>query len=236
MKLEDLSLKQLRDLAKTHNVKGVSALPKGDIVKKIAKAAGRRVKMVDGVPVIGSGAPKAVVESTPPESSGGSIDDRARALIARIRGEGPKRKQTQLFGEDPSPAVMKEYNEMKKAKLPPAKPSRKSMEAMDDAVEGWAQRAATPKSPKKLSPKKTVSLSPEKATVIDDHSIDGKGIEWDDIKWGKLAGKLEKHNESHDKKDMPEFADMILADPKKYSTTTVRQARFYRNVLKKKSG
>jgi hypothetical protein len=233
MKLEDLSLKQLRDLAKTHNVKGVSALPKGDIVKKIAKAAGRRVKMVDGVPVIGSGAPKAVAVE---ELSGGTILQRADALIARIRGEGPKRKQTQLFGEDPSPAVMKEYEEMKKSKLPPAKPSRKSMEAMDDAVEGWAQRAAAPKSPKKLSPKKTVSLSPEKATVIDDGSIGGKGIEWDDIKWGKLAGKLEKHNESHDKKDMPEFADMILADPKKYSTTTVRQARFYRNVLKKKSG
>ena len=235
MKLEDLSLKQLRDLAKTHNVKGVSALPKGDIVKKIAKSAGRRVKMVDGVPVIGSGAPKAVAEE---ELSGGTILQRADALIARIRGEGPKRKQKQmqLFGEDPSPAVMKEYEEMKKAKLPPAKPSRKSMEAMDDAVEGWAQRAAAPKSPKKLSPKKTVSLSPEKATVIDDGSIGGKGIEWDDIKWGKLAGKLEKHNESHDKKDMPEFADMILADPKKYSTTTVRQATFYRNVLKKKSG
>ena len=94
MKLEDLSLKQLRDLAKTHNVKGVSALPKGDIVKKIAKSAGRRVKMVDGVPVIGSGAPKAVAEE---ELSGGTILQRADALIARIRGEGPKRKQTQLF-------------------------------------------------------------------------------------------------------------------------------------------
>lgn len=234
MKLEDLSLKQLRDLAKSNNVKGVSALPKGDIVKKIAKAAGRRVKMVDGVPVLGTGAPKAAAKEE--ELSGGTILQRADALIARIRGEGTKRKQTKLFGEDPSPAVMKEYEEMKKAKLPPAKPSRKSMEAMDDAMHGWAERAGAPKSPKKASPKKTVSLSPEKATVIDDESIRGSGIEWDDIKWGKLAGKLEKHNESHDKKDMPEFADMILADPKKYSTTTVRQARFYRNVLKKKSG
>ena len=234
MKLEDLSLKQLRDLAKSNNVKGVSALPKGDIVKKIAKAAGRRVKMVDGVPVLGTGAAKAADKLE--KLSGGSLLDRANALIARLSGEGPKRKQTQLFGEDPSPAVMKEYEEMKKTKMPPAKPARKSMEAMDDAVEGWADRASAPKSPKKTSPKKTVSLSPEKATVIDDESIGGKGIEWDDIKWGKLAGKLEKHNESSDKKDMPEFADMILADPKKYSTTTVRQARFYRNVLKKKSG
>jgi len=235
MKLEDLSLKQLRDLAKSNNVKGVSALPKGDIVKKIAKAAGRRVKMVDGVPVLGSGAPKAVADKEE-ELSGGTILQRADALIARIRGEGPKRKQTQLFGEDPSPAVMKEYEEMKKAKLPPAKPTRKSTEAMDDAVQGWAKRAVAPKTPKKTKSPKTVTLSPEEATVIDDESIDGKGIDWDDIKWGKLAGKLEKHNESHDKKDMPEFADMILADPKKYSTTTVRQARFYRNVLKKKSG
>lgn len=234
MKLEDLSLKQLRDLAKTHNVKGVSALPKGDIAKKIAKAAGRRVKMVDGVPVLGTGAPKAAKKLE--ELSGGSLLDRANALIARLSGEGPKRKQTQLFGKDPSPEVMKEYEEMKKAKLPPAKPSRKSMEAMDDAVEGWAERATAPKSPKKMSSPKTVSLSPEKATVIDDDSIRGSGVDWDDIKWGKLSGKLEKYNESHDKKDMPEFADMILADPKKYSTTTVRQARFYRNVLKKKSG
>ena len=71
--------------------------------------------------------------------------------------------------------------------------------------------------------------------------IGGKGaddeddIDFDDIKWGKFTDQLNRYN-SQNKKDLDlcQFADLILSNPKKYTMTTQRRARFYKNVLAKK--
>jgi len=70
--------------------------------------------------------------------------------------------------------------------------------------------------------------------------IGGKGaddddIDFDDIKWGKFSDQLNRYN-SQNKKDLDlcQFADLILSNPKKYTMTTQRRARFYKNVLAKK--
>ncbi len=67
-------------------------------------------------------------------------------------------------------------------------------------------------------------------------SVKDEEIDWDDIKWGKFSDQLNRYNSTSGKKlDLCQFADMILsADKSKYSATTRRRANFYRNVLAKK--
>jgi len=72
----------------------------------------------------------------------------------------------------------------------------------------------------------------------------GKGVEedpidWDDIKWGSFSEQLRRYNETHKnkfegEKALCKFAEMILNNKSKYSTTTKRRASFYLNVLAKK--
>ncbi len=72
--------------------------------------------------------------------------------------------------------------------------------------------------------------------------IGGKGaeeddddIDFDDIKWGKFTDQLNRYNSQNKKNlDLCGFADLILSNPKKYTMTTQRRARFYKNVLAKK--
>jgi hypothetical protein len=71
--------------------------------------------------------------------------------------------------------------------------------------------------------------------------IGGKGaddeddIDFDDIKWGKFTDQLNRYNSQNKKNlDLCQFADLILSNPKKYTMTTQRRARFYKNVLAKK--
>jgi hypothetical protein len=60
-------------------------------------------------------------------------------------------------------------------------------------------------------------------------------IDFDDIKWGKFSDQLKRYNSQNSKNlDLCQFADMILSHPKKFSVTTERRARFYKNVLAKK--
>jgi len=66
---------------------------------------------------------------------------------------------------------------------------------------------------------------------------DDDPIDWEDIKWGSFTKQFEAWNRQHpeDKMDdLTEFADMILENPSSYQKKTVRRARFYLNVLKKK--
>ena len=67
----------------------------------------------------------------------------------------------------------------------------------------------------------------------------GKGIvDWDDIKWGSFTKQYERFRQMHhntDIGDLEQFAKYILRNPAKYHKTTVRRARFYLNVLLKKS-
>jgi len=66
--------------------------------------------------------------------------------------------------------------------------------------------------------------------------VDGEDdIDFDELKWGKFTDQLDRYNSQNKKKlDLCQFADLILANPKKYSVTTQRRARFYKNVLAKK--
>jgi len=64
-------------------------------------------------------------------------------------------------------------------------------------------------------------------------------IDWDDIKWGSFTEQLKQYNKRHKNKftgdkALCDFADMILSNKSKYSTTTKRRASFYLNVLAKK--
>jgi hypothetical protein len=70
-------------------------------------------------------------------------------------------------------------------------------------------------------------------------TMDGEGVtDWDNIKWGSFTEQFQRFKELYhntDITDLEQFAKFILRDPKKYQKKTVRRARFYVNVLKKKS-
>lgn len=76
----------------------------------------------------------------------------------------------------------------------------------------------------------------------DQMAIEGDGagsdpIDWQDIKWGSFTAQFQAWNKQHPKdkkKDLREFADMIMKDPKSFKEKTLRRARFYVNVLSKK--
>lgn len=74
----------------------------------------------------------------------------------------------------------------------------------------------------------------------DDSDLEGDGIDnvddidFDNLKWGSFTNQFDRYNATHKKsplKDLESFAKMILKDPKKFSTTTTKRARFYLNVL-----
>ena len=74
----------------------------------------------------------------------------------------------------------------------------------------------------------------------DDEDLEGDGIDnvddidFDNIKWGSFTKQFDRYNATHKNsplKDLESFAKMILKDPKKFSSTTTKRARFYLNVL-----
>jgi len=69
------------------------------------------------------------------------------------------------------------------------------------------------------------------------HNQGGSLPDWDNLNWGSLTKQFERYNSQHKPlKDLEAFAKMIIAEPKKYLSKTVKRARFYINViLKKKS-
>ena len=77
------------------------------------------------------------------------------------------------------------------------------------------------------------------AGVKEKGSSEEDPIDWDDIKWGSFSEQLRRYNETHKskfegEKALCKFAEMILTNKSKYSTTTKRRASFYLNVLAKK--
>jgi len=89
-----------------------------------------------------------------------------------------------------------------------------------EAGEGFGKKVGTALNPKNI---KKVGAGAEEP------------IDWDDINWGSFTEQLKKYNSQYKKKlTLPKFADMILKDPKKYKSKTVKRARFYVNVLSKK--
>lgn len=60
--------------------------------------------------------------------------------------------------------------------------------------------------------------------------------DWEDLKWGSFTEQFKRYNSTHTPlPDLESFAKMILANPSKYHQKTLRRARFYQNVILKKS-
>ncbi len=83
--------------------------------------------------------------------------------------------------------------------------------------------------PKKTLDKMKGLPAPSKGGSVKD------GVDWEDLSWGSFTAQLERYNSQSGKKmTLPQFSEMILEDPKKYASKTVKRARFYKNVLSKK--
>ena len=60
--------------------------------------------------------------------------------------------------------------------------------------------------------------------------------DWEDLKWGSFTEQFKRYNSTHTPlPDLESFAKMILANPSNYHQKTLRRARFYQNVILKKS-
>ena len=79
------------------------------------------------------------------------------------------------------------------------------------------------------------------ATPTDNPHTSGDGIkpiDWEDISWGSLTAQFKRYKQQYpesDIDDLEEFSKMILSHPKKFHKKTEKRARFYLNVLLKKS-
>jgi hypothetical protein len=72
---------------------------------------------------------------------------------------------------------------------------------------------------------------------IDNFTIGGKIIDFEDMKWGSFSKQLKAYNTQHKKKlNLKKFAMMVLANPNKFQERTKKRARFYLNVILKKGG
>tara|TARA_R100001460_G_scaffold4042_2_gene11778 strand:- start:6020 stop:6550 length:531 start_codon:yes stop_codon:yes gene_type:complete len=83
------------------------------------------------------------------------------------------------------------------------------------------------------------SLQKSQESAPKDSAAKEDSIDWDDIKWGSFTQQLKRYNETHDNKfegdkALCRFAEMIMQNKSKFSTTTQRRASFYLNVLAKK--
>lgn len=71
-----------------------------------------------------------------------------------------------------------------------------------------------------------------------DNEVVGSGvIDWEDIKWGSFKAQFDQYNSTHKKKfkDLDSFANHILEASKgTFKPTTLKRARFYKNVLSRK--
>lgn len=79
----------------------------------------------------------------------------------------------------------------------------------------------------------------------DDYIGEGAGVkktenypDWEDLKWGSFTAQFKRYNQTHPHSPLPDlesFAKMILTHPENYHQKTLKRARFYQNVILKKS-
>jgi hypothetical protein len=61
-------------------------------------------------------------------------------------------------------------------------------------------------------------------------------IDFEDMKWGSLTKQVEAYNKQHNSNlDLHSFSMMVLANPDKFKERTQKRARFYINVINKKT-
>lgn len=252
MKLEDLRVPHLQDLARQNNLKGFTRMGKPELVKHIRKNVKGRLKMVDGRPrMISSSAPEAgkvTFQDPSPVETTLSLRQRADALAKKIMGG--------MLADDvpPTPEIKRRIDEAmspltptpKKRGRPPTKVKSPSTEISSDigsfpsGVSTHLDTVYSTSPPPSTAP----SLVPSGVSTLIDPTITGEGMEdevdWDDIKWGSFTEQLKRYNQMNPdapiegEKALCKFAEMILSDKSKYSTKTRRRANFYLNVLAKK--
>lgn len=240
MKLEDLRVPHLQDLARQNNLKGFTRMGKPELVKHIRKNVKGRLKMVDGRPrMISSSAPEAgkvTFQDPSPVETTLSLRQRADALAKKIMGG--------MLADDvpPTPELKRKIDEAMSPLTPtPKKRGRPPKKAATPTTVPTEIDTVLDTVHSEVPTQLDSIYSSDVPTLID--SIEGEGmddVDWDDIKWGSFTEQLKRYNQMH--KDSPfegdkalcKFAEMILRDKSKYSTKTRRRANFYLNVLAKK--
>lgn len=67
---------------------------------------------------------------------------------------------------------------------------------------------------------------------IGGYSIMSDDIDYDKLKWGSFTKQFNASKKKLGVKDLGEFADHIISNPKKFAKKTLQRANFYKNVIK----
>lgn len=252
MKIEELNLQSLRDLAKSKKghpgLRGFSTMKKGDL----AAALKKNFKVKGGAleeKAIGTGRSK----------------DPFKELQAQLKAKsGPKVKKTtkKTIKEEKKEEEEEPIGDLEEFEYPPMRfypelgikkkltegqakyfaDRKREKESEGSGIRHHVQRVIDGIKKIKSMGAKGGQISEKVKDMAQSIDVSGKGvgdddddIDFDDIKWGKFTDQLDRYN-SQNKKNIGlcQFADLILRNPKKYTVTTQRRARFYKNVLAKK--
>ena len=69
---------------------------------------------------------------------------------------------------------------------------------------------------------------------ITDSDEEGRGLDFEHIKWGSLTKQFEIYKKNHNIHSLEEFAHYILSHPNEFKPRTRKRASFYTNVIKGK--
>ena len=111
-------------------------------------------------------------------------------------------------------------------------------EGMKQRKEGRLMATEDKPSPKELlkSILKENLKSKKELMKIGDGITKSNIIDFEDIKWGSLTKQVEAYNKQHNSNlDLHSFSMMVLANPDKFKERTKKRARFYINVINKKT-
>ena len=250
MKFEEQSLQTLRDLAKSKKghpgVKGFSTMKKGDLVATLKK----HFKIKGGALEEKSSRKQCIEGLSTRKVSFDGLEESYDRGIGAHKSNPASVRNTKGEKNKPGPKMPKEQWACARAKKLSEKGSSAGYD--EDLVKGGAVAekksaikrivAAIDRIHAKIGKSKGGQISEKVKDMAKNIDVAGTGvkdgeddIDFDDIKWGKFTDQLDRYNSQNKKNlDLCQFADLILKDQKKFSTTTQRRARFYKNVLAKK--
>lgn len=254
MKLDDLKMPHLQELARENKLKGFTKMTKPDLVKHIRKNVKGRLKMVDGKPLMvtpeaGIRTTKAIEEKAPIENQNLNTDvlkERTRLLMQKLMGGNistPETTKRQFEEMSPLTETPKKKRGRKpKVETPPPTPLQppETPTVLDTVFESEVPTVLDTVPGSEVPTLIDEPLSPLPKPIDTPPGVShGYGLKWDDPTHGTFVDQLKVYNEHNNKKfkgpnALLEFATMILKDKKKYPTKTQRRANFYLNVLAKK--
>ncbi len=238
MKLDDLTIPKLKDLCRQHKVKGFSTLGKDALVKLIRKNVKGRVGMSDGAPVIkGKGDFTPHMMYDPKTGKGKKAKVESDHLAMKKKGFVHSKPGNVSGGGDL--AVAQGTGDSKGEVSDRLRHLVDKLKGGSIQGEGRCWEGYKPTPGKKPYSKGSCMKGKGDDDEYDADTEKEDPIDWDDIKWGSFTEQLKRYNATHQKKfsgdkALCDFANMILSNKSKYSTTTKRRASFYLNVLAKK--